>query len=80
MDIYRNDPARDARRFESGTPPVPNIYAGLAGMQLVERLSARGIVTSSRENNLRISPHFYNNHGDVERVLEALRANKELLV
>jgi selenocysteine lyase/cysteine desulfurase len=49
-------------------------------LTLVERLSARGIVTSSRENNLRISPHFYNNHGDVERVLEALRANKELLV
>jgi selenocysteine lyase/cysteine desulfurase len=133
MDIYRNDPARDARRFESGTPPVPNIYAGLAGMQLVERigveaieshvreltdhliagamragfrvvtplkpsrrgalvtiksndvgalvgrLAARGIVTSSRENNLRVSPHFYNSHADVEQVLAALRENKELL-
>jgi selenocysteine lyase/cysteine desulfurase len=133
MDIYRNTPARDARRFESGTPPVPNIYAGLAGMQIVERIGVeaieahvreltdhliagamregfsvvtplkpsrrgalitiksnnvnalvgrmadRGIITSSRESNLRVSPHFYNNHADVERVLEALRANKELL-
>src|SRR5262245_13275682 len=133
MDIYHNTPARDARRFEAGTPPVPNIYAGLAGMQVVERigveaieahvrelndhliagamragfnvvtplkpsrrgalitiksrdvtalvgrLAERGIITSSRESNLRVSPHFYNNHADVERVLEALRANKELL-
>jgi selenocysteine lyase/cysteine desulfurase len=133
MDIYRNAPAADARRFESGTPPVPNIYAGLAGMRiveqigveaieghireltehliagamrmgcnvitplkpsqrgalitikstdvhaLVERLAARGIVVSSRDNNLRISAHFYNNHADIERVLEGLRANKDLL-
>src|SRR6266508_3853569 len=36
---------------------------------LVERLGARGIIVSSRENNLRVSPHFYNNHTDIERVL-----------
>ena len=133
MDIYHNTPATSARRFESGTPPVPNIYAGLAGMAivarigveaieahireltdhliggamrmgcnvvtplrpsqraalitiksndvhaLVDRLAARKIVVSSRENNLRISPHFYNNHADIERVLEGLKANKDLL-
>jgi selenocysteine lyase/cysteine desulfurase len=133
MDIYRNTPAANARRFEAGTPPVPNIYAGLAGMAivqrigveaieghireltdhlisgamrmgcnvvtplkpsqraalitiksndvhaLVDRLAARGIVVSSRENNLRVSPHFYNNHADIERVLEGLKANKDLL-
>ena len=27
-------PAPDARRFDAGTPPIPNIYAGLAGMSL----------------------------------------------
>lgn len=133
MDIYHNTPAATARRFESGTPPVPNIYAGLAGMAivarigveaieahvrelndhliggamrlgcnvvtplrpsqraalitiksndvhaLVDRLAARKIVVSSRENNLRISPHFYNNHADIERVLEGLKANRDLL-
>jgi len=35
MDIYRNDPAPDARRFESGTPPVPALYAGEAGLDIV---------------------------------------------
>jgi selenocysteine lyase/cysteine desulfurase len=36
MDIYANDPAPSARRFESGTPPVANIYAALAGIALIE--------------------------------------------
>jgi selenocysteine lyase/cysteine desulfurase len=133
MDIYHNTPATTARRFESGTPPIPNIYAGLAGMEivqrigveaieghirdltdhlisgamrmgcrvvtplkpsqrgalitirstdvhaLVDRLASRGIVVSSREHNLRVSPHFYNSHADIDRVLEGLRANKDLL-
>jgi len=36
MDISDYSPASTARRFDAGTPPVPNIYAGLAGMGLVE--------------------------------------------
>jgi selenocysteine lyase/cysteine desulfurase len=36
MDISDYSPAADARRFDAGTPPVPNIYAGLAGMSMVE--------------------------------------------
>ena len=36
MQIDRYRPAPTARRFDAGTPPVPNIYAGLAGMALVE--------------------------------------------
>ena len=28
-------PSPTARRFQSGTPPVPNIYAGIAGMELM---------------------------------------------
>jgi selenocysteine lyase/cysteine desulfurase len=36
MDISDYSPASDARRFDAGTPPVPNIYAGLAGMSLIE--------------------------------------------
>src|SRR5206468_150238 len=31
MDISDYSPADDARRFDAGTPPVPNIFAGIAG-------------------------------------------------
>jgi selenocysteine lyase/cysteine desulfurase len=36
MDISDYSPAADARRFDAGTPPVPNIYGGLAGVSIVE--------------------------------------------
>ena len=35
MDIHRNVPSPTARRFEAGTPPVPNLYAAEAGLALV---------------------------------------------
>jgi selenocysteine lyase/cysteine desulfurase len=134
MDIYANTPSPTARRFEAGSPPVPNIYAGLAGInliqsigldkiethlheltgaikegalrrgftlvtpadptrhgalitlrshnvtQLVGQLEEDGIITSSRDNNLRISPHIYNNLADVSRLMDCLTQHKELLV
>lgn len=134
MDIYHNDPARSARRFESGTPNVSAIYACIAGIKyltnvgleavyqqvahltaliaaeaarrnwklvspveaerhgammaiastdaplLVKRLSDAGIVVSDRDNNLRVSPHFYNNDVDIQALFSALEKNAELLV
>ena len=32
MDIHDYSPSPTARRFQSGTPPVPSIYAGIAGI------------------------------------------------
>jgi selenocysteine lyase/cysteine desulfurase len=43
MDISDYSPAADARRFDSGTPPVPNIYAGLAGMAIVDEVGVAEI-------------------------------------
>jgi len=134
MDIYANSPSPTARRFESGTPPIPNIYAGLAGIKLIQsvgvdkiethlreitgaikegamrrgfnlvspvdpnrhgalitlrshkvdmlvkRLEEDGVITSSRDDNLRISPHIYNNLGDVNKLIDCLTKHKELLV
>jgi len=43
MDISDYSPAGDARRFDAGTPPVPNIYAGLAGIGIVEEAGVPAI-------------------------------------
>ncbi|RMF94300.1 MAG: aminotransferase class V-fold PLP-dependent enzyme [Nitrospinota bacterium] len=134
MDIYRNVPASTARRFEAGTPPVPSLYAALAGLDIIQRigpaaieshiaeltshlitgalcqgyrivtplcperhgalitlrshdvatlvtrLAGHNLIVSSRDQNLRISPHFYNTHDDIEQLLTALEANRKLLI
>ena len=46
---------------------------------LVRALQAQRIVTSSRDANLRVSLHLYNVEEDVDRVLEALAVNRQLL-
>jgi kynureninase len=133
MDISDYSPAADARRFDAGTPPVPNIYAGLAGVSIIEEAgvpaieahvrgltarlldalagtgatvitprdpAARGplvcvrstdaerlsaelrderIVTSTRDDNVRIALHLYNTEDDVDRVVSALAARPHLL-
>ena len=133
MSIADYSPHASARRFDSGTPPVPALYAGVAGLEvlaatgvpaveahvrgLVERLldgldelgatvatprepTARGplvcvrstdvpslvaalaaerIVTSMRDENLRIAFHLYNVEDDVDRLLEALQRHRALL-
>jgi selenocysteine lyase/cysteine desulfurase len=43
MDISDYSPAADARRFDAGTPPVPNIYGGLAGISIVEEAGTTAI-------------------------------------
>ena len=133
MDISDYSPAADARRFDAGTPPVPNIYAGVAGMSIIEEVgveaiethvrglntrliegleelggtvitpaepSRRGpmvcvrstevdtlvreladehIVVSSRDDNLRVAAHLYNTEDDIDALLAALRARRNLL-
>jgi selenocysteine lyase/cysteine desulfurase len=38
MDIHDYSPSRTARRFDSGTPPIPAAYAGHAGIELVREM------------------------------------------
>ena len=49
MDIYEFDPAKDARRFESGTPVVPSLYAAEAGLRLLNEVGVDAAWAVSRE-------------------------------
>ena len=134
MDITRHRPSSTARRFEAGTPPVPNTYMAEAGLalihevglaaierrigeltaaikdaareagyhlvsplnpsqhgalvtirsnddnRLVANLAEDNIVVSCRNDNLRISPHFYSNQADIDHLFRALHKHRELLV
>ncbi|MGH9826978.1 MAG: aminotransferase class V-fold PLP-dependent enzyme, partial [Blastocatellia bacterium] len=43
------DPAPTARRFEAGTPPIPNIYAAMAGVQLLEEIGLEKVANHVAE-------------------------------
>lgn len=45
----------------------------------VAALEAEQIVVSSRDGNVRISPHCYNNPEDMDRVLAGLHRHRHLL-
>lgn len=133
MDIFANDPAPTAARFQTGTPPVPNCYAAKAGLDLIAEvgiepietrirdltgqamdrliqagarlatprddarrgpqvairasdenalvaaLAERGVITSSRDGNVRAMFHAYNNEADVDALLAGVEAHRDLL-
>jgi selenocysteine lyase/cysteine desulfurase len=43
MDSTRYDPSPTARRFEAGTPPVPNTYAAEAGLRIIDEVGLPAI-------------------------------------
>ena len=133
MDIHSYDPAKDARRFESGTPPIPALYPAAAGLEYILKIGLENIaayvaplhdelregitelgyrvvtpkatqnhaamlavatldenshvaalenekvVVSSRDGNVRISPHFYNDREDVAKVIAAFAKTKQFI-
>ena len=64
-------PAGDGRR--SAMICVPSRASG----QLSQELMRRNIVTSNRDDNLRVCLHFYNNDEDVDGLVAALRELRE---
>jgi len=133
MEIHGYDPAKDARRFESGTPAIPSLYPAAAGLEYilkigladiaayvaplhdelregiaglgyrvvtpkapqnhaamlaiatmdenahVSALENEKVIVSSRDGNVRISPHFYNDREDVAKVIAAFAKTKQFL-
>jgi selenocysteine lyase/cysteine desulfurase len=49
MDIFANDPAPTAARFQTGTPPVVNCYAAEAGIGLIRDIGIDAIEARIRE-------------------------------
>ena len=47
--------------------------------RLVDCMAEENIVVSCRNDNLRISPHFYNNQADIDHLFRALHKHRELL-
>jgi selenocysteine lyase/cysteine desulfurase len=60
MSIADYSPHASARRFDSGTPPVPALYAGVAGVSLVAEAGVPAV-----ESHI---------HGLVDRLLDGLDA------
>ena len=54
MDNTRYDPSPSARRFESGTPPVPNSYAAEAGLKIIDEVGLPAIEYRIRETTAAI--------------------------
>lgn len=78
---------REARAcgLRLATPADPSRHGAMIAIkctrsdELVSRLLAEDIVTSHRDGNLRVAPHFYNDPADVERLFRALRKHRDLL-
>jgi cysteine desulfurase/selenocysteine lyase len=45
---------------------------GCDASSLARRLAERRVVVAARQGNLRVSPHFYNDENDLDRLEEAL--------
>jgi selenocysteine lyase/cysteine desulfurase len=54
MDHTDYSPADTAARFQSGTPPVPAIYAGIAGIELMQEIG----IAATREHVNSLNDHF----------------------
>jgi selenocysteine lyase/cysteine desulfurase len=54
MDHTDYSPAHTAARFQSGTPPVPAIYAGIAGIELMQEIG----IAATREHVNKLNEHF----------------------
>ena len=54
MDVSDYSPAADARRFQYGTPPIPSIYAGVAGVELMEEIGVEATRAHVEELNRRL--------------------------
>lgn len=61
-----------AEAEDRGSPIVAARFPNRDASRLAALLKEQGILVAARHGNLRVSPHFYNNESDIERLEEAL--------
>lgn len=66
--------ALGAEAGDSGSQIVAVKFPGRDPSLLARELASRRVLAAARHGYLRISPHFYNNETDLDRMEEALRA------
>ena len=72
MDAWDYSPSRTARRFESGTPPIPPIYAGIAGIELTKEIG----VAETREHVLELNRRLIEGLDDLKATMVTPRRPK----
>src|ERR671923_1845570 len=70
MDHTDFSPAHTAARFQSGTPPVPAIYAGIAGIELMQEVG----VAATREHVNGLNAHLLNGLDELGATIVTPRA------
>ena len=58
---------------DHGSQIVAARFPGVDASKLAAELKGRGILVAARHGMLRVSPHFYNTEGDLERLVDVLR-------
>jgi selenocysteine lyase/cysteine desulfurase len=70
MDHTDYSPAHTAARFQSGTPPVPAIYAGIAGIGLMQEIG----IPATREHVNALNAHLLDGLDDLGATVATPRA------
>jgi selenocysteine lyase/cysteine desulfurase len=70
MDHTDYSPAHTAARFQSGTPPVPAIYAGIAGIELMEEIG----IAETRDHVLALNARLLDGLDELGAIVATPRA------
>src|SRR3989440_593115 len=70
MDHTDYSPARTAARFQAGTPPVPAIYAGIAGIELMREIG----IAETREHVQALNAHLLDGLDELQAEVVTPRA------
>jgi cysteine desulfurase / selenocysteine lyase len=62
-----------AAEQDTGSQIVAVTFKGVDASRIAHELQARRVLVAARQGTLRISPHFYNNETDLERLEDELR-------